>query len=169
MFDFIICMLDNVLVHTKSGSLYPRNIADFMPDYNLWYALKFCGPKTVVIVDNPDLSSRFWSSLDTPSYQTRISFIRIWLSQMTGIKTSAYFSTRGNWQYLGWDDKDMVDLISTKNDYKESKNPLFIDSNDKKSEELISKKGINYMTKDEFIEKYNPNPREYTKRNEPPK
>ena len=35
-YDIVLVTVEDNLVHTKSGNKFPRNIADFMPDYNLW-------------------------------------------------------------------------------------------------------------------------------------
>ena len=52
----VFVMLNDCLIMVKSGNQNPINIGDFMPDYNLWYALKFMQPSIIVILDTPDIS-----------------------------------------------------------------------------------------------------------------
>ena len=60
-YDIILVTVEDNLVHTKSGSKVSRNIADFMPDYNLWYAIKFCDVKEIWIVENNNYSLKYMS------------------------------------------------------------------------------------------------------------
>ena len=144
--DLILVVVEDSLVHTKSGGQYPKNIADFMPDYNLWYALKFCNPGNVWVVENKDLTSYGWNFMRLDFHETRYSFITKWLSQMIeNPECHRLYSIRGNWVY-GWGysgDEEIPDLIQRWN--KEARKILFIDRDTRESESYIkSKKGFDF-------------------------
>lgn len=160
-YDLVIVTVENSLVHTKSGDRFPRNIADFMPDYNLWYALKYCSPKNVIVIENQDLTSTGWGVLDLHSHETRYSFITKWLSQMINIDCVKYYSIKGNWKYLNTD-HFLIDLITKR--FSWARKILYIDKNTKSSEEFIRNYPFEYVTTEDFINKYNKNPRKYEKK-----
>ena len=156
--SILIVSVENVLVHVKSGDRYPRNIADFIPDYNLWYAIKFFGPSEIWVVENYDVTSH---PDNIGSHETKLAFISKWLSQMTNIPCRHLYSLRGNfipgWGYEG--DDDLVDLILR---FIEVKNPnLLYTGNDIN---YYKSRNINTITPEEFISKYNKNPRIYEKK-----
>lgn len=165
-YDVIIVTVENSLVHTKSGSNFPKNIADFMPDYNLWYALKFCSFKNLWVVENQDLTGYGWNYMSSGEHDARYSFIKIWLTQMIGhnrLNSHHLYSIRGNWR-PGWsrDNEGETILDFIKKREKNSKKILFIDKDTEESKEFI--KDFEYTTVSEFIKKYNKNPRVYEKK-----
>lgn len=162
-YDIIIVTVEDSLVHTKSGNNYPRNIADFMPNYNLWYALKFCGAKEIWITENHNFADYGWNIMPVNFWETKYSFISIWLSQMINIECHKIFSPKGNWIHSFCDTgEDILDCIKK---WTNQKKYLFIDKDSGKSKKYIESKGyLHYMTTSEFIEKYNKNPRVYEKK-----
>lgn len=159
-YDIILVTVEDNLVHTKSGSKVSRNIADFMPDYNLWYAIKFCDVKEIWIVENNNYSLKYMS---LTAWETRYSFIEIWLSQIIEKTCHKMYSVKGNW-IPGWSQggEEIPDLI--KRWTKESGKILFIDKDSRENEDYIGTKNfLDYITKSEFIKKYNKNPRIYEK------
>jgi hypothetical protein len=155
-------MLNDCLITVKSGDLRPRNIADFMPDYNLWYAIKFMIPDVIVVLDNSDLT-RDWP---LGYYHTRISFISKWLSQVTGIgKVSFSYSLTGNWlSHFSADSKDIIKSVSIRG-ISNIRPAVFIDSLGRAGEDWMKTNypGIDYLDKSEFIKYHNKNPRVYEK------
>lgn len=160
-YDVILVTVEDTLVHTKSGSRYPKNIADFMPDYNLWYAFKFCVFRDIWVVENNEYGSRLMS---LEAWEIKYSFISEWLSQMIGKDCKKMYSVKGNW-IPGWSIKgeEIPDLI--KKWTKKARKILFIDKDTRDNEDYVrSKDYLEYITKAEFIRKYNKNPRVYEKK-----
>ena len=161
-YDILLISVEGVLVHVKSGDRYPRNIADFMPDYNLWYAIKFFGPSEIWTIENYDLTLPQESRLGgLDCHEVRISFISKWLSQISGIPCKRLYSTKGNW-ISGWGYKgedEIPELILRISDLKHPK-VLYVGDDI----EYFKGKGIDTMTPEKFIERYNKNPRKYEKK-----
>ena len=160
-YDLILVTVEDTLVHTKSGSKIPRNIADFMPDYNLWYALKFCNSGGIWVIENQDHTRGL---MTLAAWETKYSFISIWLSQMIDKKCRKLYSIKRNWiPDWGCEGEDIPDLIQKWSKW--AKKILFIDKDTRENEDYIKSKGyLEYMTKSEFTQKYNKNPRIYEKK-----
>lgn len=155
-YDQIFVVFDDCLGSIKSGSREQKNIADFMPDYNLWYALKFAEPKKITILGDKDISrSQISKYIDK-----QLGYLSIWLSQVTGITCNYGYSYHGDWKFLyGYPtDEEILDFLRIPGKI------LFIDRDTKTNKNYVSlKKDIRYMCKEEFIKEYNKNPRIYTK------
>ena len=164
-YDIVLVTVEDNLVHTKSGNKFPRNIADFMPDYNLWYALKFCKTRDIWVVESHDTTEYRWNAMSLGAWETKYSFITTWLSQMIdNLNCHKMYSVKGNW-IPGWslEGEEIPDLI--KKWTKGARKILFIDNDSGTNKEYIEKKGyLEYTTKSEFIRKYNKNPRVYEKK-----
>lgn len=151
-YNQIFVVFDRCLGDVKSGAREQKNIADFMPDYNLWYALRYASPEKITILGDRDISRSPLSGY----IQTELEYLSIWLSQITGVPCNYGYSYHGDWKYLnGWpSDEDLVNFLCVPGKI------LFIDRNTKDNEKYVNtKKEIRYMSKDEFIQKYNKNPR----------
>ena len=165
-FKIVFVMLNNCLISIKSGDKRPRNIGDFMPDYNLWYALKFMTPEIIIVLDNSDLT-RNPGGL---SYaHSKIDFITKWLSQVVGINEVYYsYSPRGDWKsYCFPESQDILETIRIRrrNTFESA---VFIDDIERTSEEYIKTKHpeLVFLDKTEFIKYHNKNPRVYEKKSE---
>lgn len=153
-YNQIFVVFKDCLGETKSGSREQRNIADFIPDYNLWYALKYASPEKITIIGDLDISL---SPIST-YIDDELRYLSIWVSQMTGVYCNYGYSYHGDWKFLfGYpSDIDLLDYLQVPGKI------LFIDRNTKSNEKYVSfKKNIQYMCKEEFIKKYNKNPRTY--------
>lgn len=159
-------MLNDCLIMVKSGNQNPINIGDFMPDYNLWYALKFMQPSIIVILDTPDISREYPS---TSYFTAKIEFIAKWLSQVIGIReVYTSYSVNGTWRsYIYPESLDILMTVGARR-YKTLEEKFFIDNLGRTSEDYIrsSHPSIEYMDKSEFIKAYNKNPRIYEKKPE---
>lgn len=154
-YNQIFVVFEDCLGSVKSGSREQRNIADFMPDYNLWYALKFASPKKITIIGDRDISrsSMGWY------IDIELKYVSIWLSQVTGIPCNYGYSYHGDWKFLyGYPtDSELLDYLRVPGKI------LFIDRNTKTNKNYVNlEKNIPYMCKEEFITTYNKNPRTYT-------
>lgn len=148
----------NSLILTKSGDKKPKNIADFMPDYNLWYALKFMSPDLVILVSNNDLLSIKESITET---ETRLKFISIWFKQMTSIDCTYVYSIKGDWRpYFSDDSNILFNKIYGQRKYWKK---MFIDSENEDNQDIIKSLGIDYIKVSKFISIYNKSPRIYKK------
>lgn len=128
-----------------------------MPDYNLWYALKFMKPQEIIVIENIDLSRNQQSSW----FDLKIRFISEWLSEITGVRVESGYSFHGDWKFLyGFPgDKEILDF------YRRPGKILFIDKDNKQNEKYVrAQKEIEYVSKEEFILRYNKNPRIYEKK-----
>lgn len=156
VYDQIFVVLSDCLIFTKSGSREQKNIADFMPDYNLWYALKFSGAKKITIIGDKDISR----SPISDYIFTELEFISTWLTQMTKIPCNSGYSYHGNWKlHYGYEsDPDLIDFM------RKPGKILFIDRNSEVNQGYIkTKSGIEYIKKDDFIKLYNKNPKVYSR------
>lgn len=155
-FDQIFVVFDNCLGIVKSGSREQKNIADFMPDYNLWYALKFSKTNQITILGDKDVSKSPMSDY----IDTELKYLSIWLSQVTNIPCNYGYSYHGDWKYIfGYPtDKELIDHL------RKPGKVLFIDRNTKTNKNYVkTKENLDYMCKDEFISLYNKNPKVYEK------
>ena len=163
MGDLIFVILNKCLINIKSGNERPINIGDFMPDYNLWYAFRFMSPGAIVILDRPYIEREYPS---TAYIDAKIKFISKWLAQVSGVKkVTTSYSLDGSWRaYLFSESPDILQNSGIALSRYESK--IFIDSNTRESENYIRENhpDISYMTCQEFIDKYNKNPRRYEKK-----
>lgn len=154
-YNQIFVVFEDCLGIVKSGSKHQKNIADFMPDYNLWYALKFASPEKITIIGDKDISNSPLSGY----IDIELKYLSIWLSQVTGIDCNYGYSYFGNWGFL-FDypsEKDILDYHTIPGKI------LFIDRNTKTNKDYVTKKEkIRYMSKEKFISTYNKNPRIYT-------
>lgn len=167
-YEIVFIILDDCLVHTKSGYTAPRNIADFMPDYNVWYAFKsFPNLKKIVVLSNRNIERDLGSG---KKHFIRCSFICEWLKEMVPTNPSVIYtySLLGNFRpwNLKNDDAD-IDLIQATplRYYEKEYRALFIDADNCSLYEYMHDKypGVDYIPKSEFVRTYNPAPREYTK------
>ena len=156
-YDIIFVTVEDSLVHTKSGDQYPRNIGDFIPNYNLWYALKYCKTGSIWVIENKDITTSDWyRSGGWDGYRIRFDFICKWLSQVSEVKEChGYYSLYGNWIDSCGSNDDIITLClrcSTN-----TKKVLFVDKNTKDNMKYIRSNYPNfgYLTTSEFIEKYN--------------
>lgn len=148
----IFVVFEDCLGTIKSQSREQKNIADFMPDYNLWYALKFASPKKITIISNRDISRSPLSGY----IDLELRFLSVWLFQVTEIYCNYGYSYHGDGKIL-FTKEDILDHYRVKEG-----NILFVDRDLGRNREYVeSRKGIQYMKKDEFIQKYNKNPRIY--------
>lgn len=156
-YDQIFVLLEESLITVKSGAREPKNIADFMPDYNFWYALKFSKPEKITIIGDKNISY----SPNSMYIDTKLRFIEIWLSELTEVKCNSGYSYYGNWKFLfGRSDEDLIDFFKIK----KPGNILFIDRDNNKHKDYINEKeNIEYTTKSEFIKIFNKNQRVYTR------
>lgn len=155
-YNQIFVVFEDCLGSIKSGWREQKNIADFMPDYNLWYALKFVAPDKITILGDRDISRSSISMY----IDTQLEYLSVWLSQMTGVTCDYGYSYHGDWKFLyGYPtDSEILDFLRVPGKI------LFIDRNTKNNEKYVNtKKEIEYMCKEEFITKYNKNPRTYNK------
>lgn len=161
-------MLNDCLITIKSGNRKPINIGDFMPDYNLWYALKFMQPSIIVILDTPDIAREYPS---TSHFMAKINFIAKWLSQVTCIKeVHVSYSVNGSWRtYLYSESPDILTTLGIRG-LRKIEEKIFIDNLGRTSEDYIKSvhPSIEYFDKSEFIKSYNKNPRVYEKKIENP-
>lgn len=160
----VFVMLNDCLISIKSGNQRPINIGDFMPDYNLWYALKFMQPSIIIILDTPDISQEYPS---TAHFTAKISFVAKWLSQVTGV-SNVYtsYSVDGTWRsYLYPESSDILMTVGARG-YKSAEYKVFIDNLGRTSEDYIKNfhSSVEYLDKTEFIKVYNKNPRVYEKK-----
>lgn len=163
-YDLLYITLDNCLISVKSGDRYPRNIADMIPDYNLWYAIKFMAPRRIVIISNTDIPEWMKSY-----YHIKLEFISKWLSQMTLVsKVSSSFSYLGNWMPHFYQPGEGPDLIrgAGLNHEEREYTAAFIDTPERLSEEYIINNypSLDYIIAPEFIEKFNTRTRIYEKK-----
>ena len=152
-YETVVISVEGSLVHIKSGEVSPKNIADFTPDYNLWYAIKFCKPKEIWVIENTDLTSWGWNTMPLSYYQTRYEYISKWLSQVTNTRCRCIYSLHGDWKVI---EEEIPDLIRK---WTESERILFIDKDTKENEGYIKTKNLMYTTISEFTGRYNKNPR----------
>lgn len=154
-YNQIFVVFEDCLGFIKSGSREQKNIADFMPDYNLWYAFKFASPNKITIIGDKNISrSKLHSYIDI-----ELKYLSTWITQVTGIYCNYGYSYHGDWKFLfGYpSDEDLLDFL------REPGKILFIDRDTKPNKDYVtSKKEIEYMCKEEFITMYNKNPRTYT-------
>lgn len=153
-YNQIFVIFEDCLGSVKSGAREQKNIADFMPDYNLWYALKFAAPERITIIGDKDISrSKLSEYIDD-----ELRYLSIWLTQITGIYCNYGYSFHGDWKFLyGYpSEEELIDFLRVPGKI------LFIDRNTKSNKKYVtSKKEIKYMCKEEFITTYNKNPRIY--------
>lgn len=167
-YELVFIILDNCLIHTKSGNYAPKNIADFMPDYNVWYGFRALkNLKRIVILSNRNLER----DPSFKNYYIRCDFIREWLREMipNNVKVTYNYSIFGN--FLPKYNTSGEDLIMTSGlrEYEKDYRALFVDDNSKSLEEYISNiyPGLDYMTSEDFVRTFNNNPRVYEKKTKP--
>ena len=162
--NLVFMMLNDCLITVKSGNPIPINVGDFMPDYNLWYALKYMQPDVVVILDMPIISREY---LSTSYFTAKIEFISKWLSQVIGVRdVYTSYSVDGSWRsHLYPESEDIISSFRIRR-LKLLRNRFFIDNLNRTSEVYIKENHpeISYMDKLEFINIYNKNPRNYEKK-----
>lgn len=152
MYDQIFVTFEDCLGFVKSGAREQRNIADFRPDFNLWYALKFAVPKRITIISERDISHSPLSGY----IDDELRYLSVWLSQVTGVHCDYGYSYNGDWKFLfGYpSDKELLDHFRVPG------RVLFIDRNSGTSKGYVSgKHGIEYTTSSEFVRAYNKNAR----------
>ena len=160
MYNQIFVIFEDCLGSVKSGAREQKNIADFMPDYNLWYALKFAKPEKITIIGERDISRSTISGY----IDIELRFLSVWLSQVTGVTCNYGYSYNGDWKFLyGYPtDKELLDHLRVPG------KTLFIDKNSKINKNYVNtKENIEYLCKEEFIERYNKNQRVYTNQRRP--
>lgn len=153
-YNQIFVVFEDCLGSIKSGSRDQKNIADFIPDYNLWYGLKYALPQKITIIGDLDISR----SQKSRYMDTELKYLSIWLSQVTGVYCDYGYSYHGDWKFLyGYPtDEDLLDYLRVPGKV------LFIDRDTKPSKNYVTEKNIEYLSKEEFITTYNKNPRIYT-------
>mgnify|MGYP004444964671 FL=1 len=149
--DVVFVLLEDNLIQVKSGGKYPRNIADFNPVYDLWYALKYYGPKKIIVLDNIDLRR----SVQSKWFFLKLWFISEWLEEITKIPVDHYHSIRENW-VNNFGDEGEEDIIDQVRRLEKKDGYLFIDRNTQDNKEFIEGKGIEYIKSSDFIRTYNP-------------
>ena len=165
-YKLVFVMLSECLISIKSGDSRPRNIGDFMPDYNLWYAIKFMAPEMVIVLENKDLTRSPWGLRYD---HVKFEFITKWLSQVIGLKeTYLSYSPRGDWRsYCFPESEDILETVGARG-YRKLSPAVFIDSPNREGETYIREHHphLEYIDKTEFIKFHNKNPRIYEKKSE---
>lgn len=159
----VYVMLNDCLVTIKSGNPYPLNIGDFMPDYNLWYGLKYMSPGAIAVLDTPIISRDYPG---TSYMDIKIRFISKWLSQVACVsEVYISYSLDGSWRSnLFPESHDIIDSVGIRRKSRFTEK-LFIDNPWRTGEEYVKLQHPEflYMDKTEFIREYNKNPRIYEK------
>lgn len=141
-FDSVVVWIENSLVHTKTGGQIPKNIGDMLPDFNLWYALKYCPAKEIIMVENKDLTGM---GMRLNEHHVRYSFLQIWLSQVTRKPVHKLYSILGNGE-VGWKSDEMLEE-SIRNRWNGAR--ILMVGGERAD-------GMLYMEKDDFVKVYNP-------------
>lgn len=134
-----------------------------MPDYNLWYGLRYLSPGAIVVLDTPNISRDYPG---TSYIDIKIRFISKWLSQVACVsETYTSYSLDGSWRsYLYADSLDIIDSVGIRKKFR-FEEKIFVDNPGRTGEDYIKIQHPDflYMDKSEFIKEYNKNPRVYEK------